>query len=80
MPDLQNFSITANSAVNVTVPRFTIAATIFDGPTVIADYTNGNELQFPAVLATLSVAQRRTLIDLLANTLIQMKAGIYNDV
>lgn len=74
--DIQNFSITANSAVNVNVPRFTITATVFDGPAVVADFTGANSLVFPAVLATLTAQQRRDLIDLIANTLIQMKAGI----
>lgn len=74
--DIQNFSITAQSAVNVNVPRATITATVFDGPTVIADFTGANSLQFPAVLATLTAQQRRDLIDLIANTLIQMKAGV----
>lgn len=74
--DIQNFSITANSAVNVNVPRFTITATVLDGPAVIADFTGANSIQFPGVLATLNAQQRRDLIDLIANTIIQMKAGI----
>ena len=76
MPDLQNFSITAASAVNVNVPRFTIQCQVVQGTNILADFTGANAIQFPSVLSTLSAAQRRELVDLIANTIIYQKAGL----
>lgn len=76
MPDLQNFSVTAASAVNVNVPRFTISCQVVQGATVLADFTGANAIQFPSVLSTLSAAQRRELVDLIANTIVYQKAGL----
>lgn len=75
--DIQNFSITPASAVTLTVPRFQISATVVEGGNTIADFTGANILTFPGVLASLSVADRRALIDMIATTIVQMKAGIY---
>lgn len=77
MPDLQNFSITPQASANINVPRATIAAQVTDSGTgeVLSDFTGGNALQFPSILTTLTATQRRDLIDLIATTLIMMKAG-----
>ncbi len=78
MPDLQNFSITPMAAANINVPRATIEAQITDSQTgvVLADFTGVNALTFPGVLTTLTAAQRRDLIDLIATRIIFMKAGL----
>lgn len=78
MPDLQNFSITPMAAANINVPRATIEGQVTDSTTreVLSDFTGGNALTFPGVLTTLTAAQRRELIDLIATTIIFMKAGL----
>mgnify|MGYP001575059924 FL=1 len=78
MPDLQNFSITPMAAANINVPRATISAQITDSQTgeVLADFTGGNALTFPGVLTTLTAAQRQELINLIATTIVFMKAGL----
>ncbi len=79
MPDLLNFSITPLAAVNVNVPRASIAATVVDSGNqniVLADFTGANALNFPGVISTLTAAQRQELIQMIANWLIFTKAGL----
>ena len=77
MPDLTDFSITPQGSSSVTVPRATIAGKLVDSQTgiLLADFTGANAIQFPSVLATLSVAQRKDIIDLIATLIINQKAG-----
>lgn len=79
MPDFLNFKITALGAANVNVPRAQIEATIVDSQnqaTVLADFTGANALIFPAVIGTLTAAQRLELAQLLAGWLLRTKAGL----
>lgn len=78
MPDFLQFKITALASAAVTVPRAQIEALVVDSTNqsqVIADFTGANALIFPAVIATLTTAQRLDLARLIANWLIQTKAG-----
>lgn len=77
MPDLQNFSRTFLGASNVNVPRVQISAQITDSTTgaVLADFTGANVIIFPAVLSTLSAAQRQKIADMIATTLVLMRGG-----
>lgn len=74
--DIQNFSVTPRAAVSNTLPRFEIAAQVYDGAALVADFTGANTLMFPGVLASLSVEQRQTLIDSVAQTIVRMRAGV----
>lgn len=78
MPDLQQFSITPQASASVTVPRALIAAKVTDSQTgaTLADFTGANALQFPAVIATLTAADRLELAQLVADWLIKKKAGL----
>jgi hypothetical protein len=78
MPDLNNFAVTRAVAVNANVPSHQITGTLTDSSTgkSIADYTGPNALSWPAVLATLTVAQQDEIVGLVANRLIEMKAGL----
>ena len=78
MPDFKNFSIAALSTANVSVPRFTISVQVVNSQTgaLITDLTGANALAFPGVLTSLTVQQRRDLLDLLVNQLILIKAGL----
>jgi hypothetical protein len=77
MPDLQNFSRTFLGASNVNVPRVQIAATVTDSTTgaVLADFTGANVIIFPAVMSTLTQQQRQKIADMIAMTLVLMRAG-----
>ena len=81
MPDLQNFAITILGAANVNIPRAQISARLVDSQTgvLLSDFTGANALNWPGVLTTLTVAQRRYLIDQLANTILLMRAGLWAD-
>lgn len=78
MPDLQNFTITAQSAANVNVPRALISCLITDSVNgaVLADFTGANAINFPGVISTLSAADRAELADMIATWLVFKKAGI----
>jgi hypothetical protein len=76
MADLQSFAIIPEAAAQVNVPTFEITALVIEGQTVIADFTGGNSISFPGVMATLSVEQRQEIMDLIAITLVLMKAGL----
>lgn len=78
MPDLQNFTVTAQAAANINVPRFTISCTVTDSQTgaVLADFTGANAITFPGVLTTLTAQQRRDLLDLIVTKIIFQKAGL----
>lgn len=77
MANLQQFSVTSEGAAQVTVPSYEIAARVEDGDgTVLADFTGGNALHFPAVLASLTSEQRAELNDQIAATIVLMRAGV----
>lgn len=79
MPDLLNFLITPLGAASVSVPRAQIEAKVVDSSnqgTVIADFTGANALIFPAVIGTLSAADRLELAQLIAHWLVRKKAGL----
>lgn len=75
MPDLQDFAVTRASPGNLNTPRHVIAGRLVEGPATIADFTGDNVIRFPDVLATLSTEQQDELAGMLAQTIIQMKAG-----
>lgn len=76
MPSIRQFTVAPLVAVQVTVPRFQIEAQILDDDgTVIADYTGANALVFPAVLATLTPAQRRLVLEGMLLKLLLYRAG-----
>jgi hypothetical protein len=77
MPDLQKFKITPLAATNVNVPRATIEGQICDSTTgaLLHDFTGANALTFPGVLTTLTVEQRRVLVERLASWLLMVKGG-----
>lgn len=75
MPDLQSFGYTEGAAADIVVPETTITAQVLEGQTVVADYTGPAALKFPAVLATLTPAQRAALMDQIAQQVVLMKAG-----
>lgn len=79
MADLLNFAITPLSATSVSVPRAQIEARVVDSTrqqTVIADFTGANALIFPAVIATLSAADRLELAQMIGQWLVLKKAGL----
>ena len=78
MADLQQYSITPLASASVNVPRAQIEALVTDSRTgaTIADFTGANALIFPAVIATLTVEQRRELAQLIARWLLEKKAGL----
>lgn len=79
MPDFLNFLITPLGSANVNVPRAQIEARVVDSSdqsVVIADFTGANALIFPAVIGTLTAAQRLELAQFIAGWLIRTKAGL----
>lgn len=78
MPDFQQFDVQTLGSVSVTLPRFQISVKVTDSQTgaTIADFTGANAFVFPGVLATLTAAQRRTILDDIVARLIRMKAGL----
>jgi len=79
MADILQFQITALASASVNVPRAQIEGTVVDSAnqsTVIADFTGANALIFPAVITTLTAAQRLELAQLIAGWLIRTKAGV----
>jgi hypothetical protein len=77
MADLQNFSVTPQSAASVNVPMFTITAQVLDDEqNIIADFTGENAIQVAGLSATLSAEQRENLIGQIATTIVLMRAGL----
>ena len=76
MADMQNFSITAGSAAQVTVLDWLVACLGQDGSEVIADYTGANALHFPSVLSTLTESQQQDLLSQIATQIVMIKAGL----
>lgn len=79
MTDLLDFKITPLATASVNVPRAQIEARVVDSrtqQTVIADFTGANALVFPAVIATLTAAERLELANLIAEWLVRTKAGV----
>ena len=78
MPDFQNFSITTGTSANVNTFRFTISCQIVDSKTglLITDFTGANAILFPAVMNLLTAAQRMSIMQEIAPTIIRLRAGI----
>ena len=79
MADLLNFTITPKSAVQVNVPRATIGGKWVDSNNqsiVLADLTGANAVEWPGVLTALTPEQRQQLIELVAQELLRMRAGV----
>lgn len=76
MADLQNYSVTAGNAVQVTTLDWVITATVQEGNDVLADFTGANALHYPAVLATLTLEQQNDLISQIAQQIVLVKAGL----
>jgi hypothetical protein len=78
MADLQAFKITPLASASVNVPRAQIEARVVDSQSgaLIADLTGANALVFPAVLTTLSAADRLELAQLIAHWLVRRVAGL----
>ena len=80
MPDLQNFSITTQSATNVNMPRFRIECQVCDSQTgaVLQDLTGANAIIFPHDMPSLftTTEERREFVRDLARILIRQKTGL----
>lgn len=80
MPDinLQKFKITGQADANVafTVARVLVEAEVWDGDTLLADYTGANAVQFAFRVQGMSVAKHKQLADDIALLIIRMKAGL----
>ncbi len=81
MASLTNFSVTLGGAVQVNATDKVISCQVVTddaSATLIADFTGDNALHWPAVLNTLAPVDQATLFTQVVNTLILMKAGVYN--
>lgn len=77
MPDLKNLTITAGGTVTPTLQQFTVSVQVTNSQTgaVLADFTGANVLVWPNVLATLTVTQRRELIERVMWDVIRRRSG-----
>lgn len=75
MPDLQQFSITPLSSVNVSLPRAQVSCLVTHSQTgaPLADFTGANAVVFPQILSTLTAAERLELVQMIAGWLLQKK-------
>lgn len=77
MANLQNFSVTAQSAANVNVPMFKLEAEVYDDEeNLVSDLTGENAVIVAGLSSSLSAEQRAYLIDQIATTIIYMMAGL----
>lgn len=79
MADMLDFAITPLANASMSVPRATIACRIVDSADqsiVLADMTGANAIAFPAVLTTLTPADRVEFANLIAHWLIRKKANL----
>lgn len=78
MPDFNNFAVIRTTAANVNVPTHRFEGQLTDSSTgaVLADYTGGNALAWPGVLATLTSEQQDEIAQDLAQRIILLKAGL----
>ncbi len=60
------------------MPRHQLSGVLTDPRTgaILADFTGANVVNFPDVLLSLTVAQRRALLDLVLNWLLHTRAGL----
>jgi len=75
MPDLANFSTVPASPGNLNSPRHKIEGQLVEGSTILNDFTGDNAIFYPDVLATLSVENQNEIVGMVAERLINMKAG-----
>ena len=78
MPDLQNFSVTVLPDATVTIPQLKIELQVVssDGTqTVLTDMTGSRAIVWPTALATLSLAERAEMAEMLARWLLT-KRGV----
>lgn len=77
MADRQQFTVTLGNNVNVAMPSAVIAGKITDSTSgaVLSDFTGANAIQFPQIVSTLTAAQKRQLVDLLVDFLVNVKTG-----
>lgn len=78
MPDIANLTVTVGTAASISAQRFTIECQVLDSDTggVLADFTGANALQWPNVLASLTGAQRRAMIEAIMFRIIRQRAGL----
>ena len=78
--DIQQFSMNPAGPANVNVPTHEITGQILDlsqtPPTVVADFTGANAIQFPSVLGTLSQEQQAEIMELVGQRILQMRGGV----
>lgn len=78
MPDLMNFSLSLLAPASVSTHRLQISCQVVDSAnqgTVLNDFTGANAIVFPAVLGTLTAAERREFALMIADWLVRKKAG-----
>ncbi len=77
MADIQGLTITALGATAVTTERFQIAGRLTHPMTgaVLFDFTT-TPVFWPDVLHTLTVAQRREILDLILSIVLHRKGGV----
>lgn len=71
MPDFQNFSITRNGNVTVSVPRFNITCDVADSSS--GELIKSFNVNFPAILQNFNNEQLKELFDDLIIRAIQLK-------
>lgn len=77
--DIQNFTLTPNGTISVTVEQYTVSAKVVEprrGGAVLFDFTGANTVSWPQVLHTLTDAQRQELIRNTLVWLLQIKTGL----
>lgn len=64
--DLRNFSVTIDgSTVNANIPSATVSFKVFDTTTgqQLKDFTGANTVSFPQMVAALSAAEKKALLE-----------------
>ena len=77
MPDLQGYSVTASGNLVGGIREHVISGRVCDSQSgaLLADFSGANAIHFPQAVATLTAAQHRALVDLIARFLIQASVG-----
>lgn len=78
MPDLQQFSLTAQADASLTVARLTISGQVTDSATgaVLVDFTGANAVVFALRVPGFSAAEHRQLAALVGQRILMYKAGL----
>ena len=76
MADMQNYSLTAGSAAQVTVLDWIMAATLTEGAAMLSDFTGANAKHFHSAFATLPEAKQLDLLGQIAPQMLRMLAGL----